>query len=385
MNKYIIPILLFFVQIGFSQNRMVTGTLMNGSQDSTALANHQVELLKIAAGQQAPTPVTTTNTDSHGRFRFTITDLDTTSSYAVRATFSNLVYYSNSARLTPENNSAALNLYVYEPTQSVEGITSSMHHLFMDDNGKTVLVRETHVLNNGRPFTVFGALNEQGVGEASLRFTLPLGATNFQNGGTQSLIRSGDYVYDRSPFTPGTKQVSYLYELPWRKNSAITTIQLPYDSRTFDIYLSNPNLQISSPQLVDYGPFTIRGVQYRRLGTSNVKAGTRIDIQLQREGLPVEQNPVPMIIAVSVLLVLGLLFSLTQKSNPVKQTGANKRGDLEKKKKSLINKIADIDHQLSSQSNPELKEQRSRLFAELESVALELSRQQGKEQSRKKK
>jgi hypothetical protein len=363
------------------------GTVENGSNENAPMANIDVNLQHIVGGTGAPIIIQQKKTNSAGNFSFTLSNVDSNSIYVAAAKYSSVTYYSETAQFKNMARQADKKLVVYDTTKSTDYISSYMHHLFLDDDGGSIIVRETTVLENAGQATIVGSAHEHGIGDACLKFQLPLGAQNFtpsRNNKGVELIRSGDFVFDKGVFVPGNKQISYVYQLPWRKNSTTVYLDVPYGAKSFDIYLNNPNMHISSPQLVDHGPFNIRGKQYTRLGTSNVTPGSRLEFTIQRD-FAVDQKPGPIILITSLLLVLATLYAIAQKSETVKPKTGHNRNKLEKRKTELLKSIAELDSELSQKPHSAKQEKRDELYKELHSIALELASKNSQAQSRKKK
>jgi hypothetical protein len=375
--------LLTLTQIGSSQvNVNLGGMVFNGSQDSTAVADIDIELQKLKSSGGIPDIIETAQSNSRGRFSFSLTNADTSATYVFGANNQSVHYFSNTFKLSSPTKPI---LVIYDTTKSTTGVTAFMHHFFLEDDGRSISVRETIVLTNPTNKTIVGAVHEHGIGDATLKFQLPVGAQNFspmeQNSGVE-LEKSGDFVFDKGVFIPGKRQISYVYQLPWRRNAVNAFLKVTHGASSFDIFLNNPNLRIHSQQLVDHGPFNIRGVPYRRLGTMNVAPGTQIELVIERDG-SIEQNPMPIILITSLLLGLVLAYGLSLKSTAPKTKTTNNRKDLERDKSVLIEKVAKLDSKIINNSSASLKEERTQLFEQLQKVAFELSK--SKESSRKKK
>lgn len=373
---------LAFVQIANSQvNTNLSGLVINGSHDSTTVAGLEIELQKLQSGGN-PSILDKTQSNSRGRFSFSLANADTSATYVFGANHQSVHYFSETFKLS---KAAKPNLVIYDTTKSTIGVTASMHHFFLEDDGRSISVRETVVLSNSTNRTIVGAFHEHGIGDAILKFQLPVGSQNFtpmeRNTGVH-LQKSGDFVFDTGVFVPGQRQVSYVYQLPWRKNAVTTFLKVMYAASSFDIFVNNPNLRIQSQQLVDYGPFNIRGVAYRRLGTSNVNPGTQIELQIERDA-SIEQDPVTIILVTSLLLGLVLAYGLSLKTISPKTNASNNRKDLEREKAGLIEKIAKLDSKIAANPSAPLKEERNALFEQLQKVVFDLSKSQ--DFSRKKK
>lgn len=389
MKKRLLLFYILVIQTSLwaQQNVVFKGTVLNGSKNNTIAKNLGVSLQRIVGGNGAPNILQETQTNSAGVFSFAISNVDTNSSYVVGANYNGVTYFSETTQFKNSLLLAEKQLTVYDTTKSTANVTSFMHHLFLEDDGASIVFRETTVLSNPSLFTIVGSVHEHGIGDACLKFQLPIGAQNFTpSSGNPSveLVRSGDFVFDTGVFVPGNKQISYVYQLPWRKNSTTVFLDIPYGANSFDIFLNNPNIKISSTQLVDHGPFNIRGTQYKRLGTSNIIPGSRIEFNIQRDS-KIVQDPVPIILFTTLLLLLAAFYAISQKANTKKSSAVFNRKELLSSKAEIIKSIAQLDSELSQNPNPAKQEKRNRLYEGLQSIELELSNNNPQAQSRKKK
>ena len=363
----------------------IMGTVLNASRDSTSIANIIVHLQQLKSGESVPLELNQVKANQQGKFTFTVTEPDTNDTYVVTVDYQGVRYYSDGTSPGSSTDPITQNIVVYDSTQTADMVTTLMHHIFIDDMGKTVTLRETRILNNPSQYTITKTLEDKIAGPATLRFRLPRSAQNFTPMSTRfehELIKLDQYVYDKGIIAPGNRQVSYLYELPWKKNQAAASIDITHATRSLDVFVSNRDLAISSSQLKDQGPFTIRGVEYRRYGAANVAAGKAIEFSLLRSS-SAEQSPLWAITLTSLILVLGLFLSSLRKSTVQTKEPSVNLSVLTERKKELIELIAALDINSDKSSNKNVQQKRNELFEELQNTEIQLLERSKKQKSKK--
>jgi hypothetical protein len=348
------------------------GVVINASQDSVAIARLTVYLLQMQS-EEGPATEAQTTTSAQGRFQFVIAKADTAATYLAAADYQAVRYYSDGVKFSGSPSSQNASIVVYDTTHTADAIRTMMHHLIIEDAGETIVLRETRILNNSGNKTIMSVMGDSLTGESTFRFSLPFTARNVapvSSGMGDDLVSLGHFVYDKGVVPPGNRQVSYSYEIPWQRDAATVSIDISQPTRTFDVFISNPQLNFASEQLQDEGPFVIRGVSYRRYGTQNLSAGSQIRFVVSRSS-QAKETPMPAILVTAVILLGGLLFALSKTKSGLTEP-TNDRAGLIARKNELIQAIAKIDLRSDSRSQAELQRRRKELFEELQSIELKL-------------
>jgi len=346
------------------------GKVINASKDSAAVGNITVKLLQFKHGDMSPKELMQTRALANGRFYFQIKSPDSLMNYYASVDYQGLRYYSSGAHFHTGISEQIGNVVVYDTSNVASSLQTMMHHIFIDDLGRTLQVREMHIISNAGQYAVMNAASDGQGRKATFIFKLSASARNFRNLSTQrDIIHEGQYVYDRSVALPGNVQISFAYEVPWHNNTAEVNIDVPQTTRTVDVFVSNPQINIISEQLHDLGPFAIRDVQYHRYGVKNLQAGSSLRLRIRRSTF-VKESPLTTIVLTSLLLIIALIYATLKSSKPT-MTSVRK-ADLKKRKSELIEKIAGLDANPEMGSNPELEQERQKLFDELEAIEIEL-------------
>ncbi len=381
ITKY--SILLIFLSISLMAQSTISGRVVNGTHDSTAVSQAMILFQKMTPDAQMPEDVTETVTNRNGRFQVTVDSPELQATYFAATDFDGVRYFSDGINLPAE--ATDMTVVVYDSTHSTAGVDAFMHHIIIDDLGNALQFRETRVLNNPGDKTITSAFVEEHIGEALFSFHLPAGAMNFAPLSAQvgnELITHGHYVIDRGIFLPGNKTVSFAYEIPMQGKSVNLSLRTTHPTRTFDLFVSSDNIEISSPQLTDHGAFTIRGTEYDRYGVTEVPAGTNIPVTIRRVGAsPTEQSPVLTITLTALLLILGLSYSFSRRKSSASQASDTNPQQLQEMKKDLVKRIAKMD--IAANGDSKTSSERQALLQELQNI--ELRRARAEKKPRKKK
>ncbi len=363
----------------------IQGRVINATRDSSALASVQVQLQKIMKNDAALTELQQTRSQSRGTYRFTIQNIDTVSTFFAVVDYQGVRYYSNGTNFKGTTSSRRQDVVVYDTTHSSANVSEFMHHIFIDNLGRTIQFRESCVLNNPGKKAIIDAIHNQHVGDATLRYELPQTAINFSSISSREIIQHGQFLFDKSVMLPGNKQVSYSYEIPWSGDTMPVSFTIDHPSRTFNLFISDPNITLVSAQLQDDGPFSIRGNSYHRYGLNNVAKGTKIGFMLRRAERGHEQSTTATILLTVVLLALALAIGYARKP---KKASSNVKIDSTKfaqRKKELVLEIARLDLKVGQIDSQEMKEKRQSLMDELVDIEIKLKKVAAKTKSRSKK
>ncbi|MBN1465761.1 hypothetical protein JXA02_08380 [candidate division KSB1 bacterium] len=307
MNMRVI-ITLFFFACNAARAAMVTGVLINATRDSSAIPSATVRLQQMDGSSHIPVAVAETVTNGRGEFRFNIADVDSSATYFAAVDHQGVRYFSQALDLA----SGSASLFVYDSTHSAADVQALMHHVIITDLGDGVQCREIRVLSNPTNKTIVDVFRDA-ASTALFRFHLPADAINFTPLSDPELVRQDHFVIDRGVFLPGTKTVSFSYEMAMPQKILDIGIHATHAARTFDLFIQGQNLAIASQQLIDRGTFDIRGTAHRRHGAADIDAGATIHFQIRRVGGSGNPSPLPAIIVTSVILLFSLAVNLLRK------------------------------------------------------------------------
>ena len=305
----------------WSRNATFSGRLLDGSRDSTGVAGEAVALQLLRDDGHPPREVAAQHTGTDGAFSFSIASPDTGAAYLAMVEHQGVRYYSDQASFAG-SEMARHDIVRFDSTRSSREIIVLMHHLFVQDLGEVLALRETRVLHNPTARTIIDAVADGHETGAILRIGLPPWAQNITpvagRFGTDLHLHGTD-LYDAGVFEPGNRQISFTYELPWQRDRANLVIQVEQPTRSLDLFIGQEGLRLEGEGLTSHGPFTIRGTVYQRYGIENVRPGARVQLQVARQ--PQDRNalsPWVTLAATASLLLLGV--ALAQLKNAKKET-----------------------------------------------------------------
>lgn len=324
MNKIIV--LLSLLPLGlFADQVLIQGRALNGSADSSGIAGVELLLQKMAHGHDAGGAMeepSRTLSASGGLFRFTVSQPDSTINYFLSADYQGARYFSELITLQPGSSRLITQIVVFDSSNSHAALSTLMHHIFVQDAGEFVSVREMHMLSNPLQKTILNALHDTHEPNATLAFRLPAGSRNVNTLGPDpdELSVHGQTVYFMGILEPGTRQVGYTYEIPWQNDQADLTITAATASRSVDFFLLAAEQVHAINGLTDQGPFTIRDKTFRRYGSQNVQPGQPVQILLQRQSAQsVREHPYYAVAVTAGLLLLAMISVGLKKKQPVKK------------------------------------------------------------------
>ena len=348
-----------------------SGRLLNGSRDSSGVAGQEIALQLFKLSGHAPFDVATTRSAGGGAFSFRIANPDTGAAYIASTEHQGVRYYSDQIHFA-HTADGQTDIVLFDSTQSNRDITVPMHHLFIQDAGEALAVRETRVLQNPALKTILNAVADGHEHGAILRVELPPWAMNITpiaaQFGTDIHVHE-NVLYDTGVFEPGNRQVAFTYELPWQRNRATLVIQVDQPTRSLDLFLDNQGLRLEGAGLTDQGPFTIRGTSYNRYGIEGVNPGTRVQVQIIRETPAGEELPAWLIPSATIaLLFFGFSLSRFFKSPAAGRLDPASREKLTRERGELITQIARLDAAAEIYSTPASQQERITLFTRLQAI-----------------
>ncbi len=358
-------IVLIISSLSHAGSATFSGRILNGTRDSSAVAGQAVALHYFKADAHAPQEIARTLSAGNGRYIFSIPALDTSAHYLATSEYQGVAYYSDPAHFSASAR-FHYDIVLFDSTHSAAGVVGLMHHLFLQDAGEGLAVRETRVLNNPTSKTIIDAIQDTHGHSGILRIDLASWTqeiTPIAGRFGSDLMVHEHTLYDVGVFEPGNRQLSFAYQLPWQKDRALLVVEIGHPTRSVDFFVDDQGLSLQGEGLSDHGPFSIRGTAYHRYGLSDVPAGTRLQLQVVRQSVAAESLPPWLtLLATAVLLLFGI--SLARAFAPKKEQplGADERAQLLKERQELIERIAALEASASFSSESGMQQERSSLF-----------------------
>ncbi len=341
--KYNIFLLLFAIATPAWSQTTIEGTVLNGSQDSSAVQNQTIHLLALESARTSPMHRAEDISDRQGKVSFRLERVTPGVQFALSTTYQGVRYFSDPMQPQDPVTPLSTSLVVYDSTRTTEPIRQGAHHIFVRDQGKTLNIRETRVLFNTANKTVVGSFNKTANAPATLVYTLPSTeireviplSENIQ----QEWVHVEDKLYDPAVLLPGMYRVSYGYQIAWTDHTIELPFKTDFPTENLNLFNDSPNLHIHSPDLSDRGDIEFRGTRYRRFSADSLSASKRLRVTLEQHYDPATASKAPLMISTAVVLILGLLIYIRRHRGqpPVCDTRSDEEllrelGDIESKR-----------------------------------------------------
>jgi hypothetical protein len=188
----------------------------------------------------------------------------------------------------------------------------------------------------------------------AIRLPLPGGALGIklQSGfNTQDLTPGVGGVQVTSPVTPGRHEFALSFELPHTGSSADVTLQLPYPTATYSIYVPETGVRLNASGLAPDGSMALGDQSYTVYRASNVPRAAIIPGELSELSSSSAISPTELTVLslAVVLLVFGggaVLFTRrTKRTAPQTRKGP---ADVAQERLDLVVRIAMLDERFAA-------------------------------------
>ena len=259
----------------------VTGQVVNGTSGGAIPAEFEVTLHTITEAGEVG--IATALVTGDGRFRFPDVQVDDGFTYAVAASYRDVLY---STRLDPSALEEPVELTIYETTNNLEVLRVDADVLLItrtDPGERSLSAAEVVRLVNLEDRTFVPDLTQPG-SMSFLRFSIPAGQKNLEvlsdlPGG--EIITVGTGFALTAPVTPGFHQVTYTYLVPYDGSRLELTRSFPMGAEVFRLLLEDTLGNIkASAQLTPQSATGEEGNFYRVWGASQLAPGTRLDVEI---------------------------------------------------------------------------------------------------------
>ena len=283
------------------------GRVINAGRDSLPVPDINVMPQMVSRQHPEPVILDTLQSGPDGQFTIGIDNPLTTETYFLSAEYQGVRYYSDALRLS---ESDIPKIAVFDTTHRTDSVNILMHHVAVQDLGRTAHIRETRVFENTSKRTVLDAV-EISAGTALFRFAVPKGLIRFtpdEDVSDSDIVYANGFVYDKRVLPPGKSQLTYMYELQWKAGQTGVLTDIQPGTRSFGVFLADQHLRIISESLRDQGDFSIGGHTYRRYSGQHVNTAKALKFSLQRYSKP--QKPWPAVLLTAILCLGAYLYAL---------------------------------------------------------------------------
>jgi hypothetical protein len=355
----------------------VTGQVLNKTAGGGSTAGTTVVLVSFGRKEQAPLGQQTAQADANGHYSFSGLDRDPNIVYITVARYQNVNYPSDQPFQLVDQASAQADITVYDSTTADDAIQlESLNLLVMGaDQGVVQCMEMGALINNGDRTFVTANPQDQALARA-IKFALPNGALSvqMQTGFTdQDVIPAVGGIQVTAPIPPGRHQFALSFQLPYSGSDADLSMQIPYATSTYSVYLPDSGMKLDGSPLQPGGPTQLGGQSYSLYTAANIARSTMIGGTLAGLGATggIANNQLALISLGVVLVVIGggvLIFG--GRLRPTSPSGARARAtlDTEQERLELVVRMAALDERFAA--------------GQMSPTEYELERQRGKQRLR---
>ncbi|MCA1645743.1 MAG: hypothetical protein LC797_09855 [Chloroflexi bacterium] len=334
----------------------MTGQVVNKTGSGASTGGTTVLLVSFGRKEQAPVGQRSVQTDAQGRFSFDGLDRDPNVIYIALARYQNVNYPTDQPFQLLDQSTYQADIGVYEATTSDDALQIERLNLLVvgADQGVVQLMEMGSLVNNGDHTFVTANPQDQALAHA-LKFALPNGAlgVQMQTGfSDRDVIAAIGGIQVTSPVLPGRHEFAMSFQLPYAGSNADVSMQLPYPTGTYSVYLPDTGLKLDASALSPGGPTELGGQAYALYSAYNLPRATLVGGQLSGLGSTgaVGPNQLALISLGVVLLVLGggvLLFG--GRWRPTAGAGPGRtRVDPEQERLELVVHLAALDERFAA-------------------------------------
>ncbi|HLZ27923.1 MAG TPA: SHOCT domain-containing protein [Chloroflexota bacterium] len=340
-----------------SNDGTVTGTVVNKTAGGAATGGTDVVLVSFGRKEQAPVGQLTVQAAADGRFAFTGVNRDPNLVYILLARFQNVNYPTDQPFQLQDQPNQQADITVYDATTADDAIKLERLNLLVvgADQGVVQFMEMGSVVNSGDRTFVTANPQDQQLARA-LKFALPQGAlgVQMQTGfDDRDVIPGVGGVQVTTPVPPGSHQFAFSFQLPYSGSNADVSMQMPYPTGTYSVYLPDTGIKLDASGLTPGGPAQLGGQSYALYSANNLSKATMVGGQLSglgSTGIP-GTNQVALISLGVVLFVLGggvLLFGARLRPAAVAADGPPRGPDSEQERLELVVRLAALDERFAA-------------------------------------
>ena len=334
---------------------VVSGQLINKTAGGGPTSGATVTLVSFGRKEQKPLGQRSVQTDADGRYTFTDLDRDSNLVYLTLARYQNVNYPADQPFQLQEQPSTQADITVYETTTADDAIQlESLNLLVMGADQGVVQAMEMGALVNTSDRTFITANPQDQQLARAIKFSLPSGAMNvqMQTGFNEQDVTAGiGGVQVTSPVPPGRHQFALSFDIPYNGSNADLSLQIPYPTASFQVYLPDTGLKLDGGPLRPAGPAQLGGQSYTLYTANNLAKSSMVGGQLSGLGSNgvIGPSQLALISLGVVLFVIGggvLLFGsrVRQGAAPTAQSS----GDTEQERLELVIRMAALDERFAA-------------------------------------
>ena len=284
----------------------IRGQIVNKTTGGSPVGGASVRLVTFGRHEDAPLGQRTTQSDAGGRYSFDKLDRDPNLLYVPFVHYADVNYRPDQLAQLADQEAWQLDVAVYESTTDDRAIQLEQLGVLLigGDQGMLQFMEMGALSNTGDRTFVTANPQDQAMAHA-IRLPLPSGAIGIQmqSGFSNQELTSGvGAVQVTTPLPPGRHEFAMSFQMPHTGSAADLTLQLPYRTATYTIYVPESGVRLNAPALTDSGPSVLGDQSYRSYRASNVAGATVIAAGLS--GLDSTSTLDPTVLAILTLVVV---------------------------------------------------------------------------------
>src|SRR6266851_9194064 len=288
----------------------ISGQVVNKTAGGSPFDGASVRLVTFGRKEEAPLGQRTTQSDADGRYAFSGLDRDPNLVYVPFVRYGNVNYRPDELAQLQDQPAWQLDIPVYESTADDRAIQLERLTLLLLGADQGMLhFMEMGALSNSGDHT-FVTANPQDLALAhATRLPQLAGALGIQmqsGFSSQDLTSGVGGVQVTSPLPPGRHEFALSFQVPYTGSAADVTLQLPYPTATYAIYLPETGVRLNSRGLTDGGLMMLGDQSYRVYRASSLPGATVVSGDVS--GLGSSSTTDPTELAILSLVVLLCVF-----------------------------------------------------------------------------
>lgn len=334
----------------------VVGQVVNKTVGGASTGGTTVLLVAFGRTEQAPVGQRTAQADAQGHYSFDALDRDPNLVYIALARFQNVNYPTDQPFQLQDQATHQADIGVYDTTNIDDAIQLERLNLLVvgADQGVVQFMEMGSLVNSGDRTFVTANPQDQALARA-IKLALPSGAlgVQMQTGfNDQDVIAGIGGVQVTSPVPPGRHEFALSFQLPYAGSNADVSLQIPYPTATYSVYLPDTGLKLDASALAPGGPTQLGGQTYALYSANNLPRATLVGGQLSGLGSTgaVGPNQLALVSLGVVLFVLGggvLLFG--SRLRPLAVRASGRTGvHAEQERLELVVRLAALDERFAA-------------------------------------
>lgn len=263
---------------------VIEGQISNATREGPQPAGVPVNVHVLRDGERVE--LRPTVADAGGRYRLDGLETAGNLQYLAVVEYQGGLYFAAPLKLAEEHRKTA-DITVYEATSSDQWIAFERANLLVQNVAPARLeVMEMGAVANVGDRTYVGQ-GPSGEARSTLRFSVPAGARELEPQFgflLNDLTPTPKGFLVGGPVPPGRHQLAYRYNLPSRSDRLEVSKLLDYPTMSFNLYVPDIGVQVTSPQLQPQGQADFGGRRFLLFTAQNLPRGTELKIVFN--GLP---------------------------------------------------------------------------------------------------